>query len=194
MKAKRYTNVNFPHIDGNMQLVWCQSLLISGWLSNLLPMHCVRTTEVMGSPKCKAMLGSCPRTQPRPTWHFLSALVACVCLSVTQGGPSCRVLSNHSPDVDGGPGRDVDVVGGARRHLLVDDGAVVLPLLQLDDLLLQSAVLLLRKVSKNMLCNGPLLCIQDRGHGAFELHLSKLGLLQTCSVYGRKNRDHTLVI
>ena len=29
MKAKRYTNVNFPHIDGNVQLVWCQSLLIS---------------------------------------------------------------------------------------------------------------------------------------------------------------------
>ena len=127
------------------------------------------------------MFGSCqkPNHGQLDTFHQLWLRV---CLSVL---PSACCLSSHSPDVDGGPGRDVDVVGGARRHLLVDDGAVVLPLLQLDDLLLQSAVLLLRKMSKNMLCNGPLLCIQDRGHGAFELHLSKLGLLQTCSVYGR---------
>ena len=102
----------------------------------------------------------------------LSISSGCVCLSVgdpfKEVRPAFRVLSSHSPDVDGGPGRDVDVVGGARRHLLVDDGAVVLPLLQLDDLLLQSAVLLLRKVGKNMLCNGPLLFkIVDTVHLSF---------------------------
>ena len=75
-----------------------------------------------------------------------------VCLSLSPR----RCPLSHSPNVDGGPGRDVDVVRGARRHLLVDDGAVVLALLQLDDLLLQSAVLLLqRRVNENMLCNGP---------------------------------------
>ena len=75
-----------------------------------------------------------------------------VCLSLSpRRCPLC-----HSPNVDCRPGRDVDVVRGARRHLLVDDGAVVLALLQLDDLLLQSAVLLLqRRVNENMLCNGP---------------------------------------
>ena len=75
-----------------------------------------------------------------------------VCLSLSPR----RCPLSHSPNVDGRPGRDVDVVCGARRHLLVDDGAVVLALLQLDDLLLQSAVLLLqRRVNENMLCNGP---------------------------------------
>ena len=102
----------------------------------------------------------------------LSISSGCVCLSVGDPRrsvlPSACGLSDHSPDVDGGPGRDVDVVGGARRHLLVDDGAVVLPLLQLNDLLLQSAVLLLRKIGKNMLCNGPLLFkIVDTVHLSF---------------------------
>ena len=73
--------------------------------------------------------------------------VACVCLA-PEGGLSGRVdglLSAHLPYVDGRPGRDLNVVSRARRHLLVDDGAVVLALLQLDDLLLESAVLLLRR-------------------------------------------------
>ena len=65
-----------------------------------------------------------------------------------------RLLVHCLPNVDGGPGRDLNVVGGARRHLLVDDGAVILALLQLDDLLLESAVLLLRR-TKTDYATGP---------------------------------------
>ena len=60
----------------------------------------------------------------------------------------------HLPYVDGRPGRDLNVVCRARRHLLVDDGAVILALLQLDDLLLESAVLLLRR-TKTDYATGP---------------------------------------
>ena len=53
-------------------------------------------------------------------------------------------LPTDLPNVDGRSGRDVNVVSRARCHLFVNDGAVVLPLLQLDYLLLESAVLLLQ--------------------------------------------------
>ena len=93
MKAKRYTNVNFPHIDGNVQLVWCQSLLISGWLSNLLPMHCVlqRWWEVPSVKQCLGLVQEPNHGQLDPFYQLW--LRVSVCRRPEEVRPAIRVPS-----------------------------------------------------------------------------------------------------